>query len=277
MTMITTSSQHPVEPEELMAYLDGELSPARAAETASHLEGCTDCRKLAVEFQEISQMLLSWQIEESEVKLAEEVTGALEKREAQPTGLTGHGAWHLLSPRYWPKPVWGLAIVGVIVAALWISTSHLTYTPMSDLRTEVKDGNVAAPPQGATRTPAKMPHGQPQASATPGPGLFASETLQQRHVNGNLQAGADQISQISIPPAVNGPMIVRTAELALTTNKFDQARGAVEEILKRHKGYVGELNVNTPTGSARSLTGALRVPAAQLDAALADFKTLGRV
>jgi len=72
-------------------------------------------------------------------------------------------------------------------------------------------------------------------------------------------------------------MIVRTAELSVTTNKFDQARGAVEEILKRHKGYVGELNVNTPTGSARSLTGALRVPAAQLDAALADFKTLGRV
>src|SRR5262249_6311422 len=75
----------------------------------------------------------------------------------------------------------------------------------------------------------------------------------------------------------NGPMIVRTAELTLATNKFDQARAAVEEILKRHQGYVGELHVNTPTGSARSLTGALRVPAAQLDAALDDFKALGRV
>lgn len=75
---------------------------------------------------------------------------------------------------------------------------------------------------------------------------------------------------------VTAPMIIRTAELQITTEAFDKARVAVEEILKRHQGYVGELTVSTPTGSARSLTGTLRVPASQLEAALADLKGLGR-
>jgi len=72
-------------------------------------------------------------------------------------------------------------------------------------------------------------------------------------------------------------MIIHTAELALTTKDFDKARNAVEEILKKHHGYVGELTVSNPSASARSLNGSLRVPASQLDAALSDFKNLGHV
>src|SRR5262249_15967311 len=41
--------------------------------------------------------------------------------------------------------------------------------------------------------------------------------------------------------------------------------------------YVGQLTVSNPSVSARSLNGSLRVPVAQLDAALADFKNLGHV
>jgi hypothetical protein len=93
---------------------------------------------------------------------------------------------------------------------------------------------------------------------------------------GKLQTNQVE-SEKSQVAAINGPMIVRTAELSLTTKEFDHARATVEEILKRHKGYVGELNVNTSSGSARSLRGELRLPASQLDAALTDFKALGRV
>jgi hypothetical protein len=72
-------------------------------------------------------------------------------------------------------------------------------------------------------------------------------------------------------------MIVRTVDLTITAKEFGQARSSLDEILKRHHGHVGELNVNTPSGSARSLTAALRIPADQLDSALADLKRLGRV
>ena len=40
---------HDVEREDVMAYLDGELAPARAAAVAVHLDGCAECRALATE------------------------------------------------------------------------------------------------------------------------------------------------------------------------------------------------------------------------------------
>jgi Domain of unknown function (DUF4349) len=72
-------------------------------------------------------------------------------------------------------------------------------------------------------------------------------------------------------------MIIRTAALTLTTKDFDQARAVLDQILKRHRGYVGELNVNTPADSGRSFNATLRVPADQLDATIADLRKLGRV
>jgi hypothetical protein len=75
----------------------------------------------------------------------------------------------------------------------------------------------------------------------------------------------------------NGPMIIRSAQLSLITKEFDKARANLEGILKRHRGYVGELKAGGTTGSGRTLTATLRVPADQLDATLTEVKTLGRV
>jgi hypothetical protein len=72
-------------------------------------------------------------------------------------------------------------------------------------------------------------------------------------------------------------MIVRTASLALITNAFEKARAAMEETLKRHGGYIGQLTVSAPGESGRTLNATLRVPAGQLDAAMAELKKLGRV
>src|SRR5262249_13146508 len=97
--------------------------------------------------------------------------------------------------------------------------------------------------------------------------------------DGALQGDEEKAEKTQAPPNVqanNGPMIVRTAELGVTTKDFDKGHSSVEEILKRHHGYVGEMNVNTPTGSARSLTATLRIPADGLEAVLADLKRLGR-
>jgi len=73
------------------------------------------------------------------------------------------------------------------------------------------------------------------------------------------------------------PMIARTAGLTLVAKDFDRTRASVEEILKRHNGYMGELSVSAPAETGRTLTATLRIPAPQLDAALAELKQLGRV
>src|SRR5215472_14041143 len=72
-------------------------------------------------------------------------------------------------------------------------------------------------------------------------------------------------------------MIARTAGLTLVAKEFDKTRASVEEILKRHSGYIGELSVSAPSDAGRTLTATLRIPAPQLEAALAELKQLGRV
>jgi hypothetical protein len=87
-------------------------------------------------------------------------------------------------------------------------------------------------------------------------------------------AGDEQEQKPGVPEL---PMIARTAGLTLVAKDFDKTRAAVEEILKRHNGYIGELNVSAPSDAGRTLTATLRIPAPQLEAALAELKQLGRV
>ncbi len=55
-------------------------------------------------------------------------------------------------------------------------------------------------------------------------------------------------------------------------------RPGIDAILAaRRRGYLANLTLNTPQGAGRSLSATLRVPAADLDAALADLRQLGRV
>jgi len=75
----------------------------------------------------------------------------------------------------------------------------------------------------------------------------------------------------------NGPLIVRSAELALTTREFDKARNGIDAILHKHQGFLGKLNVSAIPGSGRTLDATLRIPADQREAVQSDLRKLGRV
>ena len=60
------SNVHPVEPEELMAYLDGELPVEQATAAAAHLEECRECQILVAEMNSVSEVLTAWGIESAE-------------------------------------------------------------------------------------------------------------------------------------------------------------------------------------------------------------------
>jgi anti-sigma factor RsiW len=57
------STQHAFDPEDVMAYLDGELNPHRAATLATHLEHCDECRTLAAQLRQLSERLLDFEAE----------------------------------------------------------------------------------------------------------------------------------------------------------------------------------------------------------------------
>jgi hypothetical protein len=72
-------------------------------------------------------------------------------------------------------------------------------------------------------------------------------------------------------------MIVRTAQIILTTRSFVQTRDALQNVLQRHGGHIGQLNVASPPGAARILQASLRIPATELEAVMAEIRNLGRV
>jgi hypothetical protein len=83
--------------------------------------------------------------------------------------------------------------------------------------------------------------------------------------------------QQAAPAGHSGPLVAHTARIALTANNFDRARTSLQEIVTRHHGYIADMTVNAEASSGRTIDAALKVPDAQLDAAMQDIKALGRV
>ena len=120
----------------------------------------------------------------------------------------------------------------------------------------------------------------PPPSASPAGGVIRDKQYDRLEQFAKLQQSPERGGKLATAeeaPVVLGPMIIRTAQLSLITKEFDKARANVEAILKRHRGYVGEMKVGSAAGSGRTLTAMLRVPSDQLDATMAEMKALGRV
>jgi len=56
-------TKHPVDPEELQAYLDKELVPTRLSEVERHVKDCQECTAVIADLRRVSATLQSWQVE----------------------------------------------------------------------------------------------------------------------------------------------------------------------------------------------------------------------
>lgn len=249
---------HPIEPEELMAYLDGELTADRAAATSAHLGECAACQGLVAELRGVSQNLKVWKVEPPESATPPTIATALAESRPEPKSVSpAQRKWREIFGPRWATVAWagGVAAVLVVVGALEFQVRPRYIT----LERQVTSDSSANRDHLALReSPGPTSAGKPAETVL----LIAPEEKE-------AATGHDLVA--------NGPMIVRTAQLSLITKEFDQARAQLEVIVKRHRGYVGELKVNDTTGSRRTLTATLRIPADQLDATLTEVKTLGRV
>ena len=110
-----SANRHPIEHEELMAYLDGELSADQATEALSHLELCPKCQTFAADFRGVSQELLAWEVESPEIGISPELNAALGER------LQKQQAERVISSRSENRVItsgwiWGVALAVVCVA-----------------------------------------------------------------------------------------------------------------------------------------------------------------
>jgi anti-sigma factor RsiW len=261
---------HPIEQEELMAYLDGELATERAVEAAAHMERCEVCQELAAELKKMSQEMMAWEVEELEpaVEMPIAFRAALQdvprksKKALKPLG------WRVLLTRRGMAWAGGAVVLALLIMMAGVSrlkpaapaVDYVTTWPATPAPTATPEASYYNYDSSNRLT--KAPESR---AAKPQPAK--TEGLLENEVAGNEQK--DGVPEL--------PMIARTAGLTLVAKEFEKTRASLEEILKRHNGYIGELNVSAPGDSGRTLTATLRIPAPQLEAALAELKQLGRV
>jgi hypothetical protein len=280
-----SKNNHPIEQEELMAYLDGELATNRAVVAAAHLEHCAECQELAADLRKLSHEMMAWEVEQSETaEISNEMVGALEKRKKEPKKRAVGGGWswrRVFTPR---RIAWagGMGVIGLLLIAISIPNLLRSKSAANQSMRQMASISKLEPPLPAAK-PAIDAYasfynsGKMDRVAKIAPGIVGN--VEATESNGTAEEGAhDQTGsseRSSEVPSV--PMIARVAAITLTTKSFDNARASLEEILKRHNGYMGELKVTAPADSGRALTATLRIPAAQLDSALTELKKLGRV
>jgi hypothetical protein len=297
-----SKNNHPIEQEELMAYLDGELATNRAVQAAAHLEHCQECQELAADLRKLSQEMMAWEIEQPETaKMSAEIEAALEKPLKKPGKRTNAANWRwgmLFTPS---RMAWagGSAFLFLLVTALFVpnlqrnsrsaresarmateqrelrsSSGDDVYTPRSDgKRTDGSPNKDSGPITSAYMSSATTNDDAESFSINPLPPPPPPLPLR-RHSDQTKVAASDADSAQDHAAT---PMIARTAALTLISKEFEKTHASVEEILKRYNGYIGELNVSAPDEAGRTLTGTLRIPSARFDSAMAELKKLGRV
>jgi hypothetical protein len=282
-----STTPHSIAPEEIMAHLDGELSPARAQSVSTHLESCAACQELVTSLRNTSQSLASWTPGPIPAGLETEVLLAASKSPSQ-TGSLGSNRF----PRAhrWTRKQWigGLAVTAaatVFLFSMAIPTLHRSQSAaqkasvLTHLREQKAQVTYGQPVDNARVNSEEEQQDAARLSSTyysqalSPPALPASAKALKEF--GKLQLHAKLPGATG--PQQAGPMIARTVLLSIIAKDFDSSRASLDAIVARHSGYSANLTVNTLQGAARSLQASLRIPAPQLPAALAELKSLGRV
>jgi hypothetical protein len=88
---------------------------------------------------------------------------------------------------------------------------------------------------------------------------------------------APQMKLVQAAVIPQGILVARDVSLNVSVRNFAEARSAVDRIVKARAGYVASMTVSSPKDTSQSLSANIEIPAAQSDAALEEFKALGRV
>jgi hypothetical protein len=266
-----TSSTHPFEQEEVMAYLDGELSANRASSVSAHLRECAECAALAEQMRDVSVRLSDWSVEPAPASLTRNLDAARAEHALSKIGTTGGFAGRLGGnfPFLRNRWVWGAAsAAALVILLLSIGLPSVRREPHRSEGLELayteQSRSADIPESKAVGTDSNGLMVRPAPPAAPPPRGFLPKFS---------SASPDGQST----PEPTAPMIARTASVSLTVKDFAPLEASVKAIAQRHHGYIASLNSTSPQDAARTLTATLRIPSAQLESAIAELKQLGRV
>jgi uncharacterized protein DUF4349/putative zinc finger protein len=292
---------HPVGPEEVMAFLDGELSPERTQFISAHVNECVECREVVTSLRKTSQSLSNWTVPSAPANAAFEDRVCVATKTSLPDSNHGSAIFQrtkLLTWRHW---VGGLAVTAALAMVLLIASVPVLHRSRGriggpalhaqlskekamrevaemDLPPSVVTGHVG---QGSGGGMGPVSADAAKITVVDGTldqfdnGTMGKLQMRQEQLNGKVQKeGAEGLYNGWI---LNSPMIARTVSLSIVVKDFDVGRVSLDGILARHSGYTANLNVSTPQGAGRAIQASLRIPAPQLVAAVSELKALGRV
>jgi anti-sigma factor RsiW len=252
---------HPVAPEEIMALLDAELPAEHSEFVAAHLAQCGECSDVAKALRRGSRSLVGWVIPAAPVNAQFESrlreTARRITSEKGPFEVSRIGAF---LRRRWIVAAFSAAC-GMVL--LFKSSPRPMQAPKaSPVAVFLGSAPRAAASAGAAGKTNGLPWGRNSGladSMVEHKGLVSPEDRSSR---------AESLQQ---------PMIARTVSLSIVAKDFASSRTSLDAILARHHSYAASLNANTQENVARSLQASLRIPAAELDAAIMELKSLGYV
>jgi hypothetical protein len=291
------TTAHPVAPEGVMAFLDGELSAADAQAISAHLDRCAECRALATQFRGTSLSLSNWSVQAIPLKLEDSVTDLAAKT---CSGLKIGKANLFIRASFWTWRQWALGsgsalAVLLLVLAIFLPTLHRSQQAALSAtfcqgKEQTKRENSASGSAGKlkvnrdsiTDQQAKVSQSRTSKGllTLTSPGIAADSNDLFHGIGDHAensfsvdgQPMTDQQSKV-----ISAPMIARTVSLSIVVKDFVTSRSSLDSILARHHGYFAELSIRTPENAPRSLQASLRIPAPELALAVADLKTIGRV
>jgi hypothetical protein len=245
MNLVTT---HPLTAKELMAFCDGEFSTEEIQTVEAHLVECRDCADQVRQFRETSESLREW----TAPAVSKRIEEALEEQSrAASSGRGGKGSKAGFGrPRRTGRRPWVIGGASAVAALLLIAVIGVS-----------------------------VAHYRQQAG--PAQNLPASAMVVEEQLSAPSPTNA--APQPSPPPeALEGtqsaaPLIARSVSFVIVTKDVAGARPALDAILAKYHGYAAEMTVYTPADDAPSLKASMRIPVANLAAAMMDLRGLGRV
>jgi len=292
-----STTTHPFAPEEIMAFVDGELSADRAQSLASHVDQCAECRELAASLRNTSQTLSNWTAATAPVngQFEERLRVAAAKNstlgESVSSGIFQRSK--LWTWKHWTGGLAAAAALGLLLLAIAIPNRLTRPADFVSVPIHERSRNTVASGGGFGNGPMGNPQMREEKAMKEVPQALQQGGFDKLHTQSSAKvpigpygaprakternlfsfgAIADQQSRVFA-----GPMIARTVSLSIVAKDFDAARPSLDAVLAHYNGYAAGLNVATPQGAARTLQASLRIPAPQLAAAVAELKALGRV
>jgi hypothetical protein len=301
-----SNATHPFAPEEIMAFVDGELSADRAQSTSAHVDQCPECRETAATLRHTSQTLSNWTVPTASVNAEfEERIRVAAARDADLDESLSSKIFQrtkLWTWKQWASSLAAAVALSVVLLGL-VTSSRLgpgdraqsVSVPIrargkSSAQATGVNGDVVLNQDGTfdtfsnaiPRKPAdqtKELHNGAVGTGS-GSGNGPQDGGVERFGHGALGKLLEEKAMREVPDRSwlpSAPMIARTVSLSIVVKDFAIGRASLDSILARHNGYAAGLNVATPQGAARTLQASLRIPAPQLAAAVTEVKALGRV